>query len=288
MKKKFNFIKTYNQPENIGFSMNLRFLWNSSRSEYIWTISDDDFYSEELINSIIDITCSGIIKSPIIINSFHYLKKNPGSDLSIIRSNMLNLDTQHNILKYKNGLSELVTKENFTAFGLISCAVFPRLAVKNFILNLKLMKSSYPHQLLLFKTLYLHELTVLNYKGGLGWRAEDSNWNLSNARMSFQAHYVDYLEILNYSHFCSYNLRRDLYKLIYLNSYKASLIFLLKYKKGLRWTVKNFLINHLRYTYFSPTHDSLLLIAVIVKWNFFNKFLLNIFDRKQRVVSFEN
>ena len=101
MKKKFNFIKTYNQPENIGFSMNLRFLWNSSKSEYIWTISDDDFYSEELINSIIDITCSGIIKSPIIINSFHYLKKNPGSDLSIIRSNMLNLDTQHNILKYK-------------------------------------------------------------------------------------------------------------------------------------------------------------------------------------------
>jgi len=281
MKKKFNFIKTYNQIENIGFSMNLKFLWNSSRSEYIWTISDDDFYSQELINSIIDITCSGPTNIPIIINSFHFLQKNPSSDISIIRPNMLNLDEKYNFLKYKNGLRELVTKENFTAFGLLGSTVFPRTAVKDFILNLKLIKNNYPHQLLLFKALSSHELIVLNYKGGLGWRAQDSNWSLTNIDMSFQAHYLDYLEVLKNCNFCSYRLRRDLYKLIYLNSYKASMIFLLKHKKSVIWVLKTFFINHLRYTYFSVTYDFLLLIASIFKWNFFNTFLLNFFDRRQ-------
>jgi hypothetical protein len=279
MQRKFDFITVYNQSHNIGFSMNLRFLWAAAKSEYVWTISDDDFYSEELIQSVINLTCFELVDTPIIINSFHYIQKSSSSNTLVLRADMLNLKSESNILKYKNGLKDLVTKENFTAFGLISSTIFPISVIKHFIFDFPEIETSYPHQLLLFKELSSRELVVLNCKKGLGWRAEESNWNLDNVDQSFQAHFIDYLEILKESHFVSYSLRRKIYKLIYINSYKASLIFSIKYRKGFFWVIKTFLVNHLRYTCLSITHDPVLLLSSIVKSKSFNTFLLKVIDR---------
>ena len=271
----FEFIKIFNQARNLGFLGNVKFLWDISEAKYVWTISDDDFYSDELVECVIKVVSSNLNHDPIVINSFHYIDDFPNTNITLLQKDMMGINSNFKILRFRNGLAGLLNFKNFTAFGLMSASIFPGYSIKKFLELEKDTETSYPHQLLLFKYCGENQLILLN-NNGLGWRAANSNWNLYNIDQSFQAHFSDYLDILKNIKFANYFIRRKIYNKIFINSFKATILYLIKNKKGVNWLLKNILINNFYYMSFSLRHELLLIILTLFKFKKLNILLLRI------------
>jgi hypothetical protein len=262
--KQYSFISILHQNLNIGFVENIRSLWSKSHATYIWTISDDDFYSKDLIEKIIFESIVDGNSNVFILNSFHFIESE-GLEKIYIHKNMLNLSSEFedkNI--FSCTLVDIVNSENFSAFGLLSSIVFPRYLIHKFLLDHSASKTNYPHQFLLFSHCGEKQLKIINIDGGLGWRAESSNWSTEKVLESFTAHYVDYLEILGASKWISKNIASNIYGSIYKNSYKAILLYLISYKKTSVWVFSKIFVNHLKYGICNPKLDiSLFFIGLL-------------------------
>ena len=270
LSRRYPFVKLYRQTENVGFAANVLFLWKQAEAEYVWCISDDDFYGDGLLTRLIRLI-SGDLEpdSCLVINSFHYVESKNGR--KVVADNLLDIQDQRiDVLSYGYGLKDIVTSHNFTAFGLLGALVFPTAHVKRYLDMPELRKSSYPHQLLLFKCLYGNPVVVLNVRNMLGWRAEGSNWALEHTDRSFHAHFSDYVDILGCTKgYLQNGQRREIYKTIYRNAYWAIVHYMIANNFGVVWSIRVVLARHVMYHFFSVKLDLFLLLVSCVKLRFF-------------------
>jgi hypothetical protein len=269
---RYEFVKILDQKINIGFLENIRKLWHASDASRIWTISDDDYYEAELIETVIYESIADSNSGIFIINSFHYSEDSNGK-INKHRTNMLNLpdDFEKRNLTFR-GIFDLVDGKNYSAFGLLGAIVFPKELTKTFLMDYSNSDTSYPHQLLLFATAADTPVKVFN-SDGLGWRVDGSNWSTDKVDASFKAHYVDYVDILSASGWLTKQMAHNIYSSVYRNSYKAILLHILNHRKDMRWIVSDIFKNHFKYGVFHVKFDAILIFIALFQFKLINKFI---------------
>lgn len=273
--KKYSFIKCIHQTNNVGFYNNVLSLWKNIQTEYVWTISDDDYYSEDLISTLIKMDYTNINMNLVVLNSFHYLKDSSRA----VKSDILNIRSTK-IIEIFDSLSSVITDKSFTGFGLLASAVIPNDTIKSYIQFASHVKTSeislnYPHQYIIFKYHLNKPIMLLNYESGLGWKMADSNWNLDKPQQSLQAHYFDYVKIIELILIQNTNIEIDkIYKTVYFNSYFSVLLAVIYNNVDIRWAAKHIFKNHYKYKFISPIRDLVLCILIITKSSYLKKLVL--------------
>lgn len=126
LKKQYPFLKTYRNPENLGFNRNFFALTDKyATGKYLWVIGDDDFLDSDAIDTVIDL----IEQNPVVAFIGLNFRLLPINEASIYKKEQISIKIE--LTNVERAIEMQARPENMLA-TFLSCNIVQRVKFASF------------------------------------------------------------------------------------------------------------------------------------------------------------